>query len=214
MQNFRKYRRSGTLWRQGSRALAMALVGSSHASAAQANWGENWGEMTWGSAITSVPVLNVWGVLLLVSVLAAAARVLIAKRRGARASLVVLALLVVPLVAVAASITVPNAFVNGTPADADDVNENFDTLVLESNDQDGRIGTLESGVVHTHPGTDITSQVGDADTVDGAHAAALEESGEIDADIATHAGGGSAHHSRYGDPEALAAMGPAAAPTR
>ncbi len=36
----------------------------------------------------------------------------------------------------------------------------------------------------------------DADTVDGAHAAALEESAEIDADIATHAVLTNAHHSR------------------
>ena len=34
----------------------------------------------------------------------------------------------------------------------------------------------------------------DADTVDGAHAAALEESGEIDSDIAAHTGNTSAHH--------------------
>ncbi|MCW5211662.1 hypothetical protein VU04_01995 [Desulfobulbus sp. TB] len=44
---------------------------------------------------------------------------------------------------------------------------------------------------------DITvNQATDADTVDGVHAAALEESAEIDADIATHAGNAAAHHAK------------------
>jgi hypothetical protein len=54
------------------------------------------------------------------------------------------ALLAVPLAAYAATISVPNTFVNGTIADADDVNVNSETLVDESNDQDLRIGSLES----------------------------------------------------------------------
>ena len=107
----------------------------------------------------------------------------------------------------ATSIFVPHDFVNGTTADADEVNENFDTLVTESNDQDTRINSLESSVVHTHAGTDITSQVDDADTVDGVSASELEESAEIDADIAAHAAVAPAHHTRYNDPEAVAAMG-------
>ncbi len=45
----------------------------------------------------------------------------------------------------------------------------------------------------------------DADTVDGAEGADLEESAEIDADIATHAGEPSAHHARYADAEAVSA---------
>ncbi len=44
-----------------------------------------------------------------------------------------------------------------------------------------------------------------ADTVDGMHGAALEESAEIDADIAAHAAAPSAHHSRYTDAEAVSA---------
>jgi len=39
-------------------------------------------------------------------------------------------------VAFATQITVPNTFVNGTIADADEVNANFDALVTESNAQD------------------------------------------------------------------------------
>ena len=44
-----------------------------------------------------------------------------------------------------------------------------------------------------------------ADTVDGAEAADLEESAEIDADIAAHTGEPSAHHARYMDAEAVSA---------
>lgn len=46
----------------------------------------------------------------------------------------------------AAQLVVPNVFVNGTVADADDVNLNFSTLVDESNDQDLRLNTLESSL--------------------------------------------------------------------
>ncbi len=45
--------------------------------------------------------------------------------------------------AVASTISMPYAFSNGTPADADEVNANFDTLVLESNAQDSRIAAIE-----------------------------------------------------------------------
>ncbi len=41
-----------------------------------------------------------------------------------------------------------------------------------------------------------SDEAGDADTVDGAHAAALEESAEIDADISTHASNASEHHAK------------------
>ncbi len=44
----------------------------------------------------------------------------------------------------AATISVPYKFVNGTIADADEVNANFDVLEMESNDQDARIGALEA----------------------------------------------------------------------
>jgi len=46
----------------------------------------------------------------------------------------------------------------------------------------------------------------DADTVDGLHASALEESAEIDADIAAHALSPAAHHARYTNSEAWAAV--------
>ena len=46
----------------------------------------------------------------------------------------------------------------------------------------------------------------DADTVDGMEGAGLEESAEIDADIAAHASNANAHHARYTDSEAWAAI--------
>jgi hypothetical protein len=42
-------------------------------------------------------------------------------------------------------IVIPHTFDNGTTADADEVNANFDTLAIESNDQDFRILDLENG---------------------------------------------------------------------
>ncbi len=54
----------------------------------------------------------------------------------------------------------------------------------------------------------VSQQAIDADTVDGMQGADLEESPEIDADIATHAAIADAHHAKYMDSEAVAAMGP------
>ncbi len=48
-------------------------------------------------------------------------------------------------------------------------------------------------------------EAGNADTVDGVDAADLEESAEIDADVAAHAADASSHHSRYTDAEAVSA---------
>jgi hypothetical protein len=49
-------------------------------------------------------------------------------------------------------------------------------------------------------------EAANADTLDGAHASALEESSEIDADISAHAAIADAHHARYTDSEAWAAV--------
>jgi N-acetylneuraminic acid mutarotase len=50
------------------------------------------------------------------------------------------------------------------------------------------------------------AQAGNADTVDGYHGTTLEESAEIDADIAAHAAIPDSHHSRYTDGEAWATV--------
>ena len=60
-------------------------------------------------------------------------------------SALLIALLAIPVAAYAATISVPNTFTNGTVADADEVNANFDVLVVESNDQDSRLLALEVG---------------------------------------------------------------------
>ncbi len=44
----------------------------------------------------------------------------------------------------ASTISLPHVFSNGTPADATQVNADFDTLVLESNNQDARIAAVEA----------------------------------------------------------------------
>lgn len=49
-------------------------------------------------------------------------------------------------------ITLPYTFSNGERADADEVNANFSTLADESNAQDTRITTLESGGAQGEPG--------------------------------------------------------------
>ena len=59
----------------------------------------------------------------------------------------VAALLVIPMTAYAAVISLPNTFVNGTVADANEMNTNLDVLVMESNDQDSRISAIENTAV-------------------------------------------------------------------
>jgi hypothetical protein len=55
-----------------------------------------------------------------------------------------IALLVTPLVSNATPIIINFVFSNGTTADADEVNSNFDQLVLESNAQDLRLAAIEA----------------------------------------------------------------------
>ncbi|NQT84090.1 hypothetical protein HQ563_13775 [bacterium] len=75
---------------------------------------------------------------------------------------------------------------------------------------DGQIPTLiarDSEIMPTVLANDGTGSGLDADTVDGMQGAVLEESAEIDADIAAHKGIADAHHARYTNSEAVAAMG-------
>ncbi|MHC4109241.1 MAG: hypothetical protein ACYSTY_14260, partial [Planctomycetota bacterium] len=57
----------------------------------------------------------------------------------------VVAVVAIPLAAYAATVSVPYNFVNGTVADATEVNANFSALVAESNAQDARLTALETG---------------------------------------------------------------------
>lgn len=105
---------------------------------------EKWGELVWGVEALSVPALAPLGALALALALATVGLML--RRRALPASLKALVLALVaatPWIVHAAQITIPHEFVNGTVADATEVNENFDALVVESNDQDDRLTALE-----------------------------------------------------------------------
>lgn len=52
-----------------------------------------------------------------------------------------------PLLALASNLSVPNTFVNGSPADADEVNANFTAVETAVNDNDARIAALEPALI-------------------------------------------------------------------
>ena len=99
-------------------------------------WSEMWGTMVWGSV--SVPLLGPLGLLVLGALLGTTATVLGRTRPWVARAAASLGIVVVPLVAIAAS--VPNTFVNGTVADADEVNANFSALVGSVSDLENVAG--------------------------------------------------------------------------
>ena len=123
-------------------ALALLLP----AGAAWANWGENWGSMVWSAPPPVVPGLGALGLALLALGLAAAAAWQL--RRRAFAMSVLLVVLAIPLAAVAGSVSGLNVFVNGQPADAGAVNENFEIIEDAVNDNDTRF-TVALSVANT-----------------------------------------------------------------
>jgi hypothetical protein len=93
------------------------------------NWGENWGTLTWGAAIAAVPTMGKLGVLVLALGLGGlAARVI--KRSRSAASLLVISLVLPMLspVANAQTVSVPNTLTNGSVADANAMNANFEAV--------------------------------------------------------------------------------------
>ena len=106
---------------------------------ARADWGDIWGEMLWGGLETPfVPALPPgfeWALALLL--LAAA---LGARRARPRTAALLLTLALVPGLARAGMVVIPHKMVNGTVADAVEVNENFDALATAFNDFSGRFG--------------------------------------------------------------------------
>ncbi len=104
--------------------LCTALLCLAPAPALAGSWGETWGSMVWGAI--AVPVLGTWGTLALGALLGAAT-VLLPSKAAKRTALAGLAVLVVLPVTVRA-VSVPNSFVNGAVADADEVNANFEAL--------------------------------------------------------------------------------------
>ena len=106
-------------------------------------WGADvWGGFFWGGN-TAVPSLSPLGLSVLAGCVLASA-LLMRRQRGRRWALplLVAAALMAPLLADADMISVENVFNNGTLADADEVNENFESLVDESNNQDARLSSL------------------------------------------------------------------------
>ena len=98
---------------------------------ALAAWGENWGEMVWGPAV-SVPSVPAVGLFVLALALLTTAAWRLRARKALHSAL---AILVVPMLAgvlsspAHAQVSVPHTFTNGTPADADEVNANFEAVV-------------------------------------------------------------------------------------
>ncbi len=90
------------------------------------NWGEDWGTLTWGAAIAAVPTMGWLGGALLVGLLVGVG----IRRKGGRAGAalgLLLALGYAP-VAEAQTVSVPNTLSNGSVAEADAMNENFEAL--------------------------------------------------------------------------------------
>jgi hypothetical protein len=212
--------------------VALLLAALTPSVAAAAGWGdENWGEMFWGGPQSVVPTLPSAALLALAGLLAIAASALLRSRARARtasrwlAGALALAVIGVPGTAWAATISVPYSFSNGTIADATRVNANFGTLVTESNAQDGRIGSLETdlaaheaGASAHHAKTTNASELTTGTLADARLSALVTRLGPtIDlgelafdpatqAELDTHAGTASAHHVRYADAEAVAAV--------
>ncbi|NRA10262.1 MAG: hypothetical protein HRU02_19060, partial [Myxococcales bacterium] len=114
---------------------------------ALAGWGDdNWGAMMWSEIASPplLPTLGIWGLTLLAMGLAATTAWTLRKRRPALGLTLLLVLIAVPLVVAAGTLTVPNEFTNGTPADANGVNANFDAVEIAVNDNDARITTAQN----------------------------------------------------------------------
>jgi hypothetical protein len=218
-----------------SRGLALVtllLVPLLPSVATAAGWGdENWGAMVWGGASPVVPAMPIAALLALAGLLALAAGLLLRARSRSQAvgrwtaCALAAALVATPGTASATSITVPYSFSNGTVADATEVNANFGTLVSESNAQDGRLGTLETGLsAHAadasahHTKTTSASELTTGELSDNRLSGLVSllgasiEVGELGFDPATqtelnvHAASASVHHARYSDAEAVAAV--------
>jgi cysteine-rich repeat protein len=133
---------------RGSLLLVFAL---SYASPAFAAWGERWGEMAWGAAAPpAVPLMDGMGTGLLAVVLIGLAMqrlrsrgtlgLLGPRRLGIKYGALpfFLVALVIPIVVTANPVGPLYDFVNGTPADAIEVNENFSELKTAVDDNYGR----------------------------------------------------------------------------
>lgn len=90
-------------------------------------WGiEDWGELIWGGG-AAVPSMPLGGLLLLMfGCFLAGGYFLQPERRSLRNSLLAAVLIAIPISV--GAVTLPHTFSNGSVADADEVNANFDAL--------------------------------------------------------------------------------------
>ena len=95
------------------------------------NWGENWGEMTWGDLIAAVPVAGQFGVLFLTIGLVSVGFWFL--RGRLTTGLMALGLGLVGPQLAEAQVSVLNTFSDGTPALASEVNANFEALAAAVN---------------------------------------------------------------------------------
>jgi hypothetical protein len=91
---------------------------------AVAGWGnENWGSMLWDGP-EQIPTVGAWALLLTGALIGAS----VVAQRTRRAAKVFFLAWAVTLPIVATAVNLPFVFVNGTTADANEVNANFNTL--------------------------------------------------------------------------------------
>lgn len=102
-------------------------------------WGENWGAMIWGNPNGVIPVaIPIDGIWLFILGIILGATAIIARRNKMARLASFSFILIVPVVA-AFAVNLPHTFSNGTIADADEVNDNFQTLTESINDLEGSI---------------------------------------------------------------------------
>lgn len=131
-----------------------------------------------------------------------------------------LAILLIVVPVAARAVTIPNLLINGTVADAEDVNQNFDALAnsinLHEPDPDAHhMKTVDAGELAfgTLPDARLSANVSffgslvDETELEFDPATQAELDGQI-AIFNLHALDASAHHLRYSDAEAIAAVGP------
>ena len=88
-------------------------------------WGEQWGVMIWGQAAFQQVPIAPWALMLLGFLLGVCA--VLARRSRIARTFAIGFIALVPVIAVIA-VNLPHTFQNGTIADADEVNDNFDAL--------------------------------------------------------------------------------------
>jgi hypothetical protein len=122
-----------------------------------------------------------------------------------------LSLIAIPLAVYA--VTIPNSFVNGTPADANEVNANFAALAVAFNLHEPAPSAHH---VKTTAASELTSGVlSDARlSANVSLLGPLVNLGELgfdpatEAELGAHTSQSAAHHTRYANSEAIAAVGP------